>query len=107
MSDLTIIKALKAGSTSVLPDSADYILFDTPDKKLYGGTGKTFDWSLIPSINKPIFLAGGLNHANIINAIKTIKPFAVDISSGVETNGHKDFDKILEITKLIRGTEYE
>ena len=106
-SDLKIIKAVKAGSTILLPDNADYFLFDTPDKKLHGGTGKTFDWSLIPNINKPVFLAGGLNHTNIEYAIKTVKPFAIDISSGVETNGRKDFDKILEITKLVRGIKYE
>lgn len=105
--NIQVIKSIKASPAMVLPLNADYILFDTPDKKLAGGTGKTFDWSLIPNINKPVFLAGGLNSTNIKQAIEQVSPFAVDISSGVETNGHKDFGKILEITNLIRGNKNE
>lgn len=105
--NIEIIKALKAGNSMVSQTSADFILFDTPDKKLAGGTGKTFDWSLVPKINKPVFLAGGLNSANIIKAINMVRPYAVDISSGVETNGHKDFEKISEIIKIVRGHKYE
>ncbi len=106
-SNMKIIKAVKPGVATVLPQNADYILFDTPDKNLAGGTGKTFDWSLIPSIDKPIFLAGGLNAGNICQALERVSPFAVDISSGVETNGHKDFQKILEIVNLVRGNKNE
>ena len=105
--NIEVIKAVKPGSTTILPQNADYILFDTPDEILAGGTGKTFDWSLIPKVKKPVFLAGGLNARNIQRAINKVSPFAVDISSGVETNGHKDFQKILEIVNLVRGNKNE
>ncbi len=101
--NLKVIKSAYAGITKVLPYNADFILFDTPSENLCGGTGKTFDWSLIPKINKPVFLAGGLNYGNIKKAITVVNPFAVDINSGVETNGCKDFQKISDIIKLIRG----
>ena len=71
---------------------ADYILFDQGS----GGTGRTFDWSLIPDIKRPFFLAGGLGADNLETAIRTIHPYAVDLSSSVETEGVKDRDKILE-----------
>lgn len=71
---------------------ADYILFDQGS----GGTGRTFDWSLIPDIKRPFFLAGGLGADNLETAIRTIHPYAVDLSSSVETDGVKDRDKILE-----------
>lgn len=106
-SNLTVIKTVKAASEELLPQNSDWILFDTPSENLRGGTGKTFDWSLIPKINKPVFLAGGLNYANIQKAIDTVQPFAVDINSGVETNGCKDFQKISDIIKLIRGLKNE
>lgn len=105
--DLKVIKSIKAGTQQVLPENADWILFDTPSEKLRGGTGKTFDWGLIPKINKPVFLAGGINYANVKKAINTVNPFAVDINSGAETNGHKDFQKISDIIKLIRGLKNE
>lgn len=71
---------------------ADYILLDQGS----GGTGRTFDWSLIPDIKRPFFLAGGLGADNLETAIRTIHPYAVDLSSSVETEGVKDRDKILE-----------
>lgn len=82
---------------------ADYFLFDSGNAALAGGTGKTFDWSLIPDGNHPFFLAGGLHAGNIEDAIYSVKPYAVDISSGVETDGVKDRDKILEIVRRVRN----
>ncbi len=79
----------------------EYLLLDTYDPRMPGGTGKTFDWSVIPKLNKPFFLAGGLNSSNILAALQT-DAFALDISSGVETNGWKDPLKIKEIIKMIR-----
>lgn len=76
---------------------ADYILFDTYHREQYGGTGETFDWNLISKVDKPYFLAGGINADNIYEAIKLCNPFCIDISSGVETNGYKDPKKILHI----------
>jgi phosphoribosylanthranilate isomerase len=77
----------------------DYLLLDNGK-----GTGKTFDWTLIQeNIEKPFFLAGGLNSDNVINAIKTINPFAVDVSSGTETNEVKDEEKIKKFINNVRN----
>ena len=78
--------------------SADYILLDHGK----GGTGEAFDWSLIKQIERPYFLAGGLNAENVEQAILQNHPFAVDISSGVETDGIKDPKKIRECIRRIR-----
>lgn len=75
----------------------DYFLFDSGT-----GTGKTFDWSKIPKTQKPFFLAGGLNKENIPLAIKTVNPYAVDLSSCVETDGCKDYIKIKEVMECVR-----
>ena len=78
--------------------SADYILLDHGK----GGTGESFDWSLIRNMDRPYFLAGGLNAENVEQAILQTYPFAVDISSGVETDGVKDPKKITECIRRIR-----
>ena len=80
-----------------LKSPADYILLDQGG----GGTGQTFDWSLIPEIKKPFFLAGGLGADNLEQAVDTIRPYAVDLSSSVETDGVKDRSKILEAVSLV------
>lgn len=80
-------------------DSVDYFLFDTKIEGLYGGTGQTFDWSLLEnlSMGKPFFLSGGLNSKNVKKAIEKVSPDVVDLSSGLEESpGLKDFDKIDE-----------
>lgn len=104
--DTVIIKAVRVASKEDVADcektKADYLLFDSRDMKEYGGTGKKFDWQLIENIRKPFFLAGGINAENIEEAIKTVHPFAIDVSSFVETNGYKDRDKILEIVEKVR-----
>lgn len=73
---------------------ADAFLFDTSIQGAYGGTGKTFDWSLIKnakSFNKPIILSGGLNPTNVRAAVEEVRPYAVDVCSGVEIKpGIKD-----------------
>lgn len=73
-------------------ESAKALLLDTLDKKLKGGTGKTFDWNLVVSnLKKPVILAGGLNPANVRKAIRQVKPYGVDVSGGVEADkGKKD-----------------
>ena len=85
-------------------DQADYLLLDTYNKNAYGSTGRAFNWALLRgnTSGKPFFLAGGLNIENIETAIRTVRPYGVDISSGVETNGRKDPGKIEEIIKKIR-----
>lgn len=94
------IHAFKVGDT--LPDtatSADYVLFDTG-----GGTGRTFDWNLLADYPraKPFFLAGGITPDNAADAIATAKPFAIDLSSGVErAPGIKDHDKMRRLFEAI------
>ena len=80
-----------------LKSPADYILLDQGG----GGTGQTFDWSLIPEIKRPFFLAGGLGADILEQAVDTIRPYAVDLSSSVETDGVKDRSKILEAVSLV------
>ena len=106
---MQIIKAIKVkyidsvNVSMILP--CDMLLFDTFCENMAGGSGKSFDWELLSStkdITKPFFLAGGLNSGNIQSAIKEINPYAVDISSGVETDGVKDRVKVCEIIKKVR-----
>ncbi len=70
-----------------------------------GGTGRTFNWSLVNKIirKKPIILAGGLTEENILQALKEVRPFAVDVSSGVETEGEKDCGKIINFINKVRS----
>ena len=77
---------------------ADYLLLD----KKGGGTGTTFDWSLIGQCNLPYFLAGGLCPENITEALSKTAPFAVDVSSGVETKGLKDHAKIKDFVRRVK-----
>ena len=85
----------------------DYYLFDTLSSKQYGGTGKAFDHSILynKGIKKPFFVAGGLNQDNVAAVIEVIKPFGVDASGGVETDGIKDANKIKEFIKQGRIVE--
>jgi len=91
----------------ILPymDVADYFLFDTKADGLWGGTGKTFNWNILNEITdeKPFFLSGGLNPDNVTDAIKTVNPTAVDLSSGLEESpGLKDFDKVERFFDVMR-----
>jgi phosphoribosylanthranilate isomerase len=75
--------------------AASALLVDSYQPGVPGGTGTTFDWSLIGQIEKPVILAGGLSADNVAKAIKQVKPYAVDVSGGVEqAKGIKDNDKI-------------
>lgn len=80
------------------------ILLDSSVKGISGGTGISFDWNAIKKVNfnKPLILAGGLNAENIQKAIEILTPFAVDVSSGVEENGIKNFKKIKEFIEKVR-----
>jgi phosphoribosylanthranilate isomerase len=106
--DKPIIKALRVGGREEQkPDvekyPSDYLLFDTYRKEQYGGSGESFDWSLMPHTSRPYFLAGGIHIGNVEQAILQCRPYCVDVSSGVETDGYKDAVKILEIVKKIRS----
>ena len=94
-----IIKAFRADNFSTAQDSpADFILIDAG-----AGDGKTFDWHVLENFRRDYFLAGGLNAENVSAAIKLLKPFAVDVSSGIETNGRKDAAKMREFVLAVRG----
>jgi len=76
---------------------AEYILLDTATATSFGGTGAAFDWSILTGIEAPLplFLAGGLNAQNVMEAISSCSPFAVDVASGVEESpGRKDYVQI-------------
>lgn len=101
LSDKPIIKAflLKSDIDAERAEksTADYILVD------YGtGTGKSFDWELLKNISRPYFLAGGLCCENISQAITALDPYAVDVSSGIETNGCKDKNKMAAFVAAVR-----
>lgn len=102
-----IIKAVRVRSEADIKAAAalpvNYLLLDAFSEKAQGGTGETFAWNLAAQVGKPFFLAGGLNRDNILQGIKALSPFGVDISSGVERDKVKDRDKILEIVNLVRG----
>jgi len=105
-----IIKAVRVRSAMDILNAeklpCDYLLLDAYKENKYGGTGRAFDWSLIPKKKerkKPIFLAGGINRENLYDAITNVEPYCIDISSGVETDGKKDPDKITEIVRLLRN----
>ncbi len=82
------------------------VLLDTYVEGVPGGTGETFDWALIPDdLDKPVILAGGLTSANVAQAIAQVRPYAVDVSGGVEkSKGIKDRDKILAFMSAVHGT---
>ena len=81
-----------------LESEADYLLFDQGS----GGTGLTFDWSLILEVTRPFFLAGGLGEENLEEAVLKVRPWAVDLSSRLETDGRKDPEKIRRAAELVR-----
>lgn len=81
---------------------ADFILFDAYSKDKYGGLNKTFDWNIKIISNVPYFVAGGINENNIIEMVKKLTPYGVDISSGVEVDGFKTKEKVFNIIKIIK-----
>jgi phosphoribosylanthranilate isomerase len=85
-------------------------LFDTFHKELAGGTGRTFDWDLIAALkpHRPVILAGGLHAGNVAEAIRQVKPYAVDVNSGVESApGIKDFIRLQQFVDMIRKADAE
>lgn len=104
LSDKPIIKAFRVKTKQDIIDaqksSADYVLLDSG-----AGTGNAFDWDLIQNIQRPYFLAGGLDTCNAETAVKKLKPYAVDVSSGIETNRLKDKDKMTAFVVAVRNAE--
>ncbi|WP_423214423.1 phosphoribosylanthranilate isomerase [Streptococcus equinus] len=99
--DVPSIRAIPVEKTlEEIQTKADFLLFDAP----LAGSGKTFDWELLKNqvIEKPYFLAGGLTVDNVKQAITFFRPYAVDVSSGVETDGKKDLLKIMRFIESVK-----
>lgn len=100
---IPVIKAFsvkeKKDVEQALGSPADYLLFDCGS----GGTGKTFDWSCLEDVERPYFLAGGIGTHNMEEALTRFHPFAIDLSSSVETDGVKDRKKVAEAVQMLRS----
>ena len=95
------IQAVQVDENGHVPHSrADYLLFDAP----VAGSGQTFDWGQLDTtgLAQPFFIAGGLNEDNVEEAIQHFTPYAVDVSSGVETDGQKDHEKIRRFIERVK-----
>lgn len=101
LTDKKIIKAFRIKTVKDIKiaeqSTADYILLDSG-----AGTGEVFDWGFVKSIRRPYFLAGGLDARNAASAVKALYPFAVDVSSGIETDGVKDKTKMAAFIAAVR-----
>lgn len=91
-----------ADAEAWIDSRADMLLFDAYHKDERGGTGEVFDWSCLDEFERPFMLAGGIDSTNVARAIRTVRPYGIDISSGIETDGVKDDEKITAFTKLVR-----
>ena len=117
--DVPVIKAVKVQTVEQIRQAAalpvDYLLLDTYRKGVLGGTGEAFDWELLREakaaagdtaeeelFGKPYFLAGGL-HAGNLREAAALGSYGLDVSSGIETEGSKDFIKMVEVMKLLRS----
>lgn len=104
LTDKPIIQAFRIASAEDVRkaecSTADHILLDSGR-----GTGISFNWELIRTIERPYFLAGGLDTENIKSAVETLHPYAVDVSSGIETDGRKDIAKMEEFVRAVRACD--
>jgi phosphoribosylanthranilate isomerase len=101
LTDKPIIKAFRIKTESdiqsAMNSTADYILLDSG-----AGTGSMFDWELLRGVNRPYFLAGGLSPDNAALAVRSLRPYGVDVSSGIETDGLKDKIKMTAFVNAVR-----
>ena len=112
LNNIPIIKAVRVQSEDQVIEAeklpVDYLLLDAFTKDEYGGSGVTFKHEMIPKLCKPYMLAGGINSINVIEILNNISsknvalPFCIDVSSSVETNGNKDYDKIKGMVDIVR-----
>lgn len=107
LTDKPLIKAVSVRETHDIEkanvSSADYVLLDAGE----GGTGTPFDRELLVGMNRPYFLAGGLDPSTVGEAVKRWRPYAVDVSSGIETDRVKDAEKMQLFVKNVRTEEKE
>lgn len=100
--DCPIIQAFRIRQaedvTAAMHSSADYLLLDSG-----AGTGETFNWAWLQAVTRPYFLAGGLTPANAAHAVQALSPYAVDVSSGIETHGRKDPAKMAAFVHAVRS----
>ena len=108
------MKAIAGGDSAAISDaaakfgSARAILLDTAEAGQFGGTGETFDWSVIPAIAQPLVLAGGITPDNAAQAISQVNPWALDLASGVEkSKGVKDVDKMNALMTAVANADAE
>ena len=105
LTDRPLIQAFRVENTADLErarqSTAAHVLLDSGA----GGTGTAFDWALLTTFDRPFFLAGGLAPENVRQAVQTIRPFAVDVSSGIETDGAKDCIKMTAFVNAVRHEE--
>ena len=103
--DLKLVKAVRVKDSLDIERAdnldVDWLLLDAASAKARGGSGEMFDWSLVSDGNKPFFLAGGININNVKAALQ-LNPFSLDVSSGIETNGLKNREKMIEIVRKVR-----
>ncbi|MEQ9266730.1 MAG: phosphoribosylanthranilate isomerase [Balneolaceae bacterium] len=102
------LEELKA-QVELYSEVSEFLLFDSKIDGQWGGTGKTFDWNILKDItgDKPFFLSGGLNPENVKEAVETVHPYAIDVSSGLEEKpGLKDFEKIENLMEVMNSIEY-
>lgn len=102
---LPVIKAVRVRNQEQILAAqelpCDYLLLDTYTRGQYGGSGTQFNWDMIPELSKPYFLAGGIHLGNLRQAI-SYRPFCMDVSSAVETEGRKDRRKMMEMAEVLR-----
>ena len=105
-----VIKALRIKDAASLERAAGYevsaLLLDAWSARVYGGSGEVFDWTLLKDFagRHPVILAGGLNPENVAQAIRQVRPYAVDVSSGIESSpGKKDLKKVAEFIRQVRS----
>ena len=103
-----ILEELEAIRRLELENETIYML-DTKTGGAFGGSGRVFDWRLaaVAAARFPVVIAGGLSPSNVSQLIEQVRPWAVDVSSGVETNGHKDAAKIREFIEAVRNADKE
>ena len=105
-SNVEVWKAIQVRSATDaekwIDSSADMLLFDAYHKDERGGTGEVFDWSSLDEFERPFMLAGGIDSTNVARAIRTVRPYGIDISSGIETEGVKDNEKINTFTNIVK-----